>query len=96
LACYAQTAPLLCSVKSGFTTVVSQRAPRIISTPRVLHRHALASKALAEHLKIILKHVSQRVNCIKARDRLFKGLYKDELIGLMLNDALFQIHILQL
>jgi len=37
-------------------------ALHIISTPCVLHRHALASKALPEYLKIVLKHVTERVN----------------------------------
>jgi len=37
LAHYAQTAPHLCLVKSGFTTLVNKWALHIISTPCVLH-----------------------------------------------------------
>jgi len=33
----AHTAPLLCSVKSSFTTLVNKRALYNISTPSVLH-----------------------------------------------------------
>jgi len=62
---YAQTAPLLCSVKSSFTTLVNKRAMRNISTPCVVHRHALASKAPPEYLKIVLKHVPKRVDFIR-------------------------------
>jgi len=75
-------APLLCSVKSGFTVLVNKRALRIISSPCVLHQHAVASKALPEFLKIVLKHVIEREVFIRARARLFKVLYKDELIDL--------------
>jgi len=71
-------------VKSDFTTLVNKRAPHIISIPCVLHRHALASKALPEFLKIVLKHVTESANFIRAqsRARFFKVLYKDELINL--------------
>jgi len=34
---YAETAPLQCTVKSGFTTLMNKRAWHIISTPCVLH-----------------------------------------------------------
>jgi len=40
----------------------------------LLHRHALASEALPEYLKIVLKHVTERVNFIKARALVFKVL----------------------
>jgi len=43
----------ICSVKSNFTTLVNVRALLNISAPCVLHRHALASKALPEYLKIV-------------------------------------------
>jgi len=61
-------------------TLVNKRALHIISTLCVLHRHALASKALPEILKMVLKHVTERVNFIRAWARLFKVLYKDELL----------------
>jgi len=70
------------SVKSGFTTLVNKRVLKIFSTPSVLHRHALASKALLEYLKTVLKHAIERVNVIRARACLFKLLFKDELIDL--------------
>jgi len=44
--------------------------------------NSLASKALLEYLKIVLKHATERVNFIRARARLFSVLYKDELIDL--------------
>ena len=52
---YAQKAPLLCSVKSGFTTLVNKRALHVMCPLCILHRHALASKALPEYLKLVLK-----------------------------------------
>ena len=82
MAGYAQTALFLCSVKSGFTPLVNKRALHIISTPCVLHRHAQVSKVLPEYLKIVLKHVTERVNFIKAKACLYEVLCKDELIGL--------------
>ena len=60
-------APLLCSVRSGFTALVNNRAPHITSAPCVLHQHALASKALPEYLKIISKDAIERANFIRAR-----------------------------
>jgi len=52
-------ARLFFTVKSGFTTLENNRALHIISTLYDLHRHALASKALPEYLKIVLKHVTE-------------------------------------
>jgi len=40
------------------------------------------SKVLPEYLKIVLKHVTERVNFIKAKACLYEVLCKDELIGL--------------
>jgi len=51
-----------CPEKSVFTILVNKRAPHVISTPCVLHWHALASQTLPEYLKIVLKHVTKRVN----------------------------------
>jgi len=65
-------------MKSSFITLVNKRALHNISTPCVLHRHALASEALPEYLKIVLKHVTERVDFIRARARLFKVLYEDK------------------
>ena len=63
-------------MKSGFTTLVNKRALHIISTPCVFHRHVLASKAFPEYLKIVLKHVSERVNFTRARARVFSALQR--------------------
>jgi len=71
-----------------FYNSVNKRALQIISTPCVLHRHALASKALPEYLKITLKHVTEHVNFIRARARLFKVLNKDELIDFNVEQCL--------
>jgi len=69
-------------VKSGFTTLVNKQALHIISTPCVLHRHALASKVLPKYLKIVLKQVSELVNFTRATACLFKVLHKGELTDL--------------
>jgi len=71
-------------MKSGFTTLVNKRALHINSPPYFLHRHALASKAFPEYLKIVLKHVTECVglNFIRAQARVFKVLYTDKLIDL--------------
>ena len=50
-----------------FYNAGKKRAPHIISTHCVLHRHALASKILPEYLKIVLKKVTKCVNFIRAR-----------------------------
>jgi len=55
---------------------VNKWAWHIISTHYFLHLHALASKALAEYLKIILKPATERVNFIKTQDFLIKVLSK--------------------
>jgi len=80
LARYAQTSSLQCSVKSGFTIMLNKRALHIISTSCVLHRHALASKALPEYLKIVLN--TQLNEWVLSGHVFFKVLYKDELIDL--------------
>ena len=76
MACYEQTAPILCSVKSGFTTLVNKWASRINSISCVLLWHALVSKAFQEYLKTVLKHVTERVNFIKARACVLKSFIK--------------------
>jgi len=55
---------------------VNKWAWHIISTHYFPHLHALASKALAEYLKIILKPATERVNFIKTQDFLIKVLSK--------------------
>jgi len=80
--CLAMHRRFLCSVKSGFTTLANKRALHIISTPSVLHGHAQASKALPEFLKVVLKHVTERLNFIRTRACFFKVRHTDELTGL--------------
>ena len=68
-------APAMMGVKSGFTTLVKKKAPHVISTHCVLHRHALASKTLPHYLKFVLAKVVECVNYIRSRalnHRLFK------------------------
>ncbi|XP_013793143.1 protein ZBED8-like [Limulus polyphemus] len=69
-------APAMMGVRSGFTALVKQKAPHVITTHCVLHRHALAAKTLPESLKIVLQKVVEAVNFIRARSlnhRLFKA-----------------------
>jgi len=63
--CTDGTSSMLSEVR--FTTLMNKRALHIISTVCVLHRHVLASKALPGYLKIVLKHVTECVNFIRAR-----------------------------
>ena len=60
-------APAMMGVKSGFTSLVKKRAPHVISTHCVLHRHALASKTLPQYLKYVLAKVVECVNYIRTR-----------------------------
>ena len=69
-------AQAMMGVRSGFTALVKQKAPHVITTHCVLHRHALAAKTLPENLKIVLQKVVEAVNFIRARavtHRLFKA-----------------------
>lgn len=42
-------APAMMGVRSGFTALVKQKAPHVITTHCFLHRHALAAKTLPEN-----------------------------------------------
>ena len=87
--------PLLRSLRSSFTFMVNKQAAHNILTPCVLHRHTLA-KPLSGYLKIVLKHVAERVKfIIKAQTllRLCKVLHKVELIYFQ---CLKKIHTVQL
>ena len=69
-------APAMMGVRSGFTALVKQKAPHVITTHCFLHRHALAAKTLPENLKIVLQKVVEAVNFIRSRalnHRLFKA-----------------------
>ena len=70
-------APAMMGVRSGFTALVKQKAPHVITTHCVLHRYALAVKTLPENLKMVLQKVFEAVNFIRVRalnHRLFKAL----------------------
>ncbi|XP_013776838.1 protein ZBED8-like [Limulus polyphemus] len=59
--------PAMMGVRSGFTALVKRKAPHVITTHCVLHRHALAAKTLPENLKIVFQKVVEAVNFIRAR-----------------------------
>ena len=68
-------------VRSGFTALVKQKAPHVITMHCVLHRYALAAKTHPENLKMVLPKVLEAVNFIHARalnHRLFKA-FSDEM-----------------
>ena len=68
-------APAMMGVSSGFTALVKQKAPHVITMHCVLHRYALAVKNLPKNLKMVLQKVIEAVNFIRARalnHRLFK------------------------
>ena len=68
-------------VRSGFTALVKQKAPHVMTMHCVLHRYALAAKSLPEDLKMVLQKVIEAVNFICARSlnhRLFKA-FSDEM-----------------
>ncbi|XP_013783286.1 protein ZBED8-like [Limulus polyphemus] len=48
-------APAMMGVRSSFTALVKQKAPHVITTHYVLHRHVLAARTLSENLKIVLQ-----------------------------------------
>ena len=50
-------APTMMGVRSGFTALVKQKAPRVITIHCVLHRYALGAKILPENLRIVLQKV---------------------------------------
>ena len=63
--------------KVRFYNAGKKSAPHIISTHCVFLRHALASKALPDCLKIVLKQVTKCVNFVRARavdHRLFQTI----------------------
>ena len=54
-------------VRSGFTALVKQKAPHVITIHCVLHRYALGAKTLPENLRIVLQKVVEAVNFIRSR-----------------------------
>ena len=73
-------APVMVGKNSGFVALVRQRAPDLIFTHCVLHRHALAVKMLPKDLKDAMDIVISAVNYIRSRalqHRLFQQLCEE-------------------
>ena len=60
-------APAMMGATSGFTALVKQKAPHVITIHCVLHRYALGAKTLPENLRIVLQKVVEAVNFIRSR-----------------------------
>lgn len=68
-------APSMLGNKSGFSALVKEEVPDIVTTHCILHRQALACKTLPPTLKSVLSTAVQVVNFIRSRalnHRLFK------------------------
>ena len=66
--------------KSGFGALVKNKAPNVTVTHCMLHRHALAAKALPLTLKEVLSDCVKVVNFIRSRPinhRIFKALFRE-------------------
>ena len=63
--------------RSGFITQVKQRNPKVVGTHCMIHREALASKALSARLRATLTDVIKVINYVKGsalNTRLFRQL----------------------
>ena len=73
-------APAMLGAKSGFQTLVKNKAPNLVTPHCFIHRGALASKTLPDDLKCAFDVVVKSVNYIKnsaLNTRLFRKLCKD-------------------
>uniref|UniRef100_K7FKI8 DUF4371 domain-containing protein n=1 Tax=Pelodiscus sinensis TaxID=13735 RepID=K7FKI8_PELSI len=72
-------APAMLGSRSGFQTLVKQRAPMVTRVHYFIHREALASKTLPDQLNAVFKGLVKVVNHIKssALTRLFKRFCLD-------------------
>ena len=73
-------APAMLEAKSGFQTLVKNKAPNLVTTHCFIHREALASKTLRDNLKCAFDEVVKSVNYIKnsaLNTRLFRKLCED-------------------
>ena len=73
-------APAMLGAKSGFQTLVKNKAPTVVTTHCFIHREALASKTLPDGLKCAFDVVVKSVNYIKnsaLNTRLFRNLCED-------------------
>ena len=58
---------VMITAKSEFATLVKKRAPHIVSSHCILHRHALTSKTLPEYLKLVTEETIQLVHFVRSR-----------------------------
>ena len=74
------SAPTMLGAKSGFQTLVKNKAPNLVTTHCFIHREALDSKTLPDALKCVFDVVIKSVNYIKSsalNNRLFRKLCED-------------------
>ena len=72
--------PAMLGKTSGFAALVKKEAPQVNVTHCFLHRYALASKTLPEHLRQVLSDSVKIVNLIRVRalnHRIFKKLCQE-------------------
>ena len=73
-------APAMLGAKSGFQTLVKDKAPNLVTTHCFIHREALASKTLPDGLKCAFEVVVKSINFIKysaLNTRLFRKVCED-------------------
>ena len=73
-------APTMLGSRSGFQTLVKQRAPLAIGVHCFIHREALASKTLPDQLNTVFKVLVKLVNYVKSsalNTRLFRKICQD-------------------
>ena len=59
-------APTMLGSRSGFQILVKRRASLVIGVHCFIHREALASKTLPDHLNATFKVLVKIVNCVKS------------------------------
>ena len=86
-------APSMTGKIKGFVSLVKEKNPNVITTHCFLHREALVSKTIGEHLNKVLSDAVAMINFIKQRplsSRLFaklcEGMEKDHVILLQHTD----------
>ena len=73
-------APTMLGSRSGFQTLVKQRAPLAIGVHCFIHREALASKTLPDQINTVFKVLVKIVNYVKSsalNTRLFRKICQD-------------------
>jgi hypothetical protein len=86
-------APSISGKIKGFVSLVKEKNPNVITTHCFLHREALVSKTIGEHLNKILSDAVAMINFIKQRPlssplfaKLYEGMEKDHVILLLHTD----------